>query len=202
MNISNNTQPYNTKQKALITTTTALGVLGGMTLLARHNKQSLMKYWKHCTFDDVPVITIGASSCLGGLAGGCIVDRKNSKAKAKEAVLQMTNISLPILTTVYSAKMGSKFGKVAQAVAGTCGLLVGMVIGNKVANRINEKVFKSGSGRGIQATDFSAHFDDFCVALKQIVDNKGTHLISRFVPFALMVAGNEVGNAKGIDIMA
>lgn len=196
MRIQENTQSYNKMQRTCIATTTALGVLGGMTLLAKHKHQSLPQYWKKCNFDDIPVITIGASSCTGGFIGGCLVDKNNYKAKLKEAILQITNISLPIITTVHCAKFGKKFGKIPQAIAGVVGLLTGMVVGNKVANKINETIFNNKDGRGIQATDFSAHFDDFCVAIKQIADNKGTHLISRFVPFALMVAGNEVGNAR------
>ena len=63
-------------------------------------------------FDDKPVIIIGAGSCLGGLTGGYLIDKdkENRKAKIRETLLQMTNISLPIIFTTRLAKWGQSLG--------------------------------------------------------------------------------------------
>ena len=215
--------PYNNKEKYIVAGTTALGVFAGMACHAKYKGYSLNpkkmfkniknSYWNKIDFDDVPVIAMGAGSCLGGLTGGFLIDKdkENRKAKLREALLQMTNVSLPIIFTVYGAKLGRKIGnkywdknrpkdlytfrtKIPQAVAAITSLFAGVFTANVVANKINEKIFNQGKGRPVQASDFSAHLDDFCVAAKQITDSKPTHYISRLVPFALMIAGNEVGN--------
>ena len=161
-------------------------------------------------YDEAPVIAIGAGSCLGGLVGGCIVDKdkENRKAKMRETLLQIANISVPIIFVVYAAKAGKYFGKnflekgpvetmrtkIPKAIGGIAGLFAGVYTANIIGNKINEKIFNRGKGRPVQASDFSAHLDDFCVAAQQISTHPIVHGISRFVPVALMVAGNEVGN--------
>ena len=215
--------PYDNRKKYIVAATTALGVLGGMACHAKHVGYSLApnkmfknlknSYWGKIKFDDAPVISIGAGSCLGGLAGGYIIDKdkENRKAKKREALLQMTNITLPIVFTVYLAKLGKKLGnkywdksrpeklqtfrtKLPQGVLALTGLFAGVFTANVVANKINEKIFHQGKGRPVQASDFSAHLDDFCVAAQQIHDGGLVKCISRLVPIALMIAGNEVGN--------
>lgn len=212
--------PYNKKEKAIIASTTALGVAASMAALAKHQGYSLapnkmlknMKnsWWNKVEFDEAPVITLGAGSCLGGLLGGCIVDKdkENRKAKLRETLLQIANISIPIVFVVYAAKAGKKFGqkflekgsketlrtKIPKALCGIGGLFAGVFTANVVANKMNEKIFHRGKGRPVQASDFSAHLDDFCVAAQQIHDGGIVHAVSRLVPIALMIAGNEVGN--------
>lgn len=215
--------PYDNKQKRTVLYTTALGAFAGMACHAKYkgfslNPKKMFKdiknsYWAKVKFDDAPVITIGAGSCLGGLAGGYMIDKdkENRKAKKREALLQMTNISLPIIFTVYLAKLGKHLGnkywdkgratelqtfrtKLPQAATAMLGLFAGVFTANIVANKINEHIFHQGKGRPVQASDFSAHLDDFCVAGQQISDAKIIKGISRLVPLALMVAGNEVGN--------
>ena len=215
--------PYDNKQKRTVLYTTALGAFAGMACHAKYKGYSLNpkkmfkniknSYWGKVKFDDAPVITIGAGSCLGGLAGGYLIDKdkENRKAKKREALLQMTNISLPIIFTVYLAKLGKHLGnkywdkgrakeletfrtKIPQAASAMFGLFAGVFTANVVANKINEHLFHQGKGRPVQASDFSAHLDDFCVAGQQISDAKIITAISRLVPIALMIAGNEVGN--------
>ena len=198
--------PYNKKERYIIAGTTALGVATSMALLAKHKGYSLNpakmfknyknSYFNKVEYDEVPVIAMGAGSCLGGLAGGFLIDKdkENRKAKMREALLQIANISVPIVFVVYAAKFGKKFGKLAQAAGGIAGLFAGVFTANLIGNKINEKIFNRGKGRPVQATDFSAHLDDFCVAAEQIYSGSLVHAISRLVPFALMVAGNEVGN--------
>lgn len=99
-NVQNN---YTTKDKAIIGATTALGVLGSIAVLAAFAKKpnggkySLNpieaikniknSYIANVKFHDKEVISIGAGSCLGGLAGGYIVDKILKIAKPKEEKL-------------------------------------------------------------------------------------------------------------------
>ena len=213
--------PYNKKEQVFVGLTTAAGVIVSMALLAKHEGYSLSpkkvfgnfkKSWfKNTEFcDEKPVITIGVGSCAGGLAGGFIIDKdkENRKAKLRETLLQIVNISLPIIFTVNAAKLGKKLGKkyfdkgaketlrtkLPKAIGGIIGLFAGVFSANIIANKINEHLFHQGKGRPVQASDFSAHLDDFVVAAKQINDNKFSDFLSRLIPFALMIAGNEVGN--------
>ena len=215
--------PYDNKKKYIVAGTTALGVIGAMALNAKYNGYSLSpkkmfknfnkSYIRTMEYDDGPVIAIGAGSCLGGLTGGYLIDKKreNRKAKLRETLLQMTNISFPIIFTVNAANFGKKIGnkywdksrpknlqtfrtKVPQGIFGIAGLIAGVFTANVIANKINEKIFHQGKGRPVQASDFSAHLDDICVAAKKIHESKATDFIQRFVPVALMIAGNEIGN--------
>ena len=217
--------PYNTNKKVIVAVTTALGTLGGMACHAKYKGFSLApqrmfkniskSYIGKIKFDDAPVITIGAGSCLGGLAGGYLIDKdsENRKAKKRESLLQMTNISLPIIFTKYFGVLGEKVGnkywdknrpdklqtyrtKLPKGGLAIAGLFAGVYTANIVANKVNEKIFHQGKGRPVQASDFSAHLDDFCVAANLISDAKPIYWISRLVPAALMVAGNEVGNTS------
>jgi len=208
--------PYDNKKKAIVAGTTALGALAGMACHAKYKGYSLnpkrmfkninKSYWNKIDFDDGPVITIGAGSCLGGLAGGYIIDkdRENRKAKKREAFLQITNISLPILTTVHLGKLGEKIGnkywdkgrpeklqtyrtKLPKGAFALTGLFGGVFLANIIANKINEFIFHQGKGRPVQATDFSAHLDDFCVTARQISKSKITDYVQKLVPFALII---------------
>ena len=225
--------PYDNSKKRTVLYTTAIGSFAGMACHAKYKGYSLNPkkifgtslnpknifqklkntYWGKVDFDDKPVIIIGAGSCLGGLAGGYLIDKdkENRKSKKREALLQMTNISLPIIFTTRMAKWGQYIGnkywdknrpknlhtfrtKIPQGVSAMLGLIAGVFTANVVANKINEKIFNQGKGRPVQATDFSAHLDDICVAARQISNTKLTDYIQKLVPIALMVAGNEVGN--------
>ena len=222
--------PYKLSDRLIIAGTTALGVAGSMAILAKHKGYSLSPkkifgdslnpkkiysnlkntWWNKVEFDEAPIIAIGAGSCLGGLVGGCIVDKdtENRKAKLRETLLQIANISIPIIFVVQAAKLGKKLGKkffekgaeetirtkIPKAIFGIAGLFAGVFSANIIANKINEYIFHRGKGRSVQASDFSAHLDDFCASAQQIYEGGIVHAISRFVPIALMVAGNEVGN--------
>ena len=215
--------PYKRNQQVIVGLTTAAGVLAGMACHAKYKGYSLSpkkmfkniknSYWAKVEFDDKPVIIIGAGSCLGGLAGGYTIDKdkENRKAKLRETLLQMTNISLPIIFTTRLAKWGQNLGnkywdnsrpknlhtfrtKVPQGIFAILGLIAGVFTANVVANKINEYLFHQGKGRPVQASDFSAHLDDICVAARQVSNSKLTDYIQKLVPVALMVAGNEVGN--------
>lgn len=215
---------YSTKEKALVAATTTLGVLGSLAILAKCAKYSLNpkkmfknfkgSYLYKAPYDEPEIIAIGAGSCLGGLAGGFMIDKdkRNRKAKLQEALLQIANVSLPIIFVARMAKggmaLGQKFfekrpnattyrSKIPKAIGAMIGLFTGVWVSNIVANKINEKIFRQGKGRPVQLSDFSAHVDDFCMAARQIDDkSKWIHKITMCIPLALLVPGNEVGNKK------
>ena len=215
--------PYKRNEQVLVGLTTAAGTLSGMALLAKYEGYSLNpkrmfkniknSFWAKREFETLPVLSLGAGSCLGGLAGGYMIDKnkENRKAKKREALLQMTNISLPIIFTSFFANVGKKLGnkywdksrpnnlqtfrtKLPQGVLAITGLILGVFTANVVGNKINEHIYHQGKGRPVQATDFSAHLDDICMAAQKISSADIVRWITRIVPFALMIAGNEVGN--------
>lgn len=215
---------YSTKEKAIVAGTTALGVAAGLAVLAKSAKYSLKpskmfknfknSYIYKAPYEEKEIITIGAGSCIGGLAGGYMIDKNksNRKAKLQETLLQVANISLPAIFTVRFAKAGKYLGKkylennkaketlrtkIPQSAAAIIGLFTGVYVSNIVANKINEKIFNKGKGRPVQLSDFSAHLDDFCMAAKQISEtNPIIHGFTMAIPAALMIAGNEIGNKK------
>ena len=65
-------------------------------------------------------------------------------------------------------------------------------------NKVSNLIFKNKSEeRGVKGTDLFPHIDDVLASAQYIApESKLVHGISRIVPFALMVAGNEVGNKK------
>lgn len=215
---------YSSKEKAIVATTTAIGAALGVAVLAKNAKYSLkpqkmfknfkQSYVYKAPYEEKEIITIGAGSCIGGLAGGYAIDKdkENRKAKLRETLLQVANISLPAIFTIRFAKAGKYLGKhlleknksietartkVPKAVAAIVGLFTGVFVSNIVANKINEKIFNKGKGRPVQLSDFSAHLDDFCMAAKQISEtNSIIHGFTMAIPIALNVAGNEIGNKK------
>ena len=202
---------YSKKEKALVATTTALGVIASLAILAKRAKYSLHpdkmfsniknSYLAKVQYHDIEVISIGAGSCLGGLAGGYLIDKdsQNRRAKRREALMQIGNISIPILTVEGFAKVGENFGKVAKGVSAAAGIFVGIYLANFIMNKVSNFVFNDKSGeRGVKASDFSAHLDDAVIAANYISDADFVHGIARIVPLALMFAGNEVGN-KGAN---
>lgn len=200
---------YTAAQKAIIATTTALGVAGSLALLAKKTGHSLKpskmfsniknSYLAKVKYEEKEVITIGAGSCLGGLVGGYIVDKNpdNRKAKRRETVMQIGNISIPILTVEGFANIGKRFNKFTKSAFAVAGIFVGVYLANFLMNILSNVIFKSNNGaRGVKASDFSAHLDDAVVAASYISDAKPVHNIARIIPLALMFAGNEVGNKE------
>lgn len=215
---------YNDKQKALIATSSAIGVLAGLALLAKKDGYSLnpkrmfknfkQSYLYKADYEDREIITMGAGSCLGGLAAGFVIDKnkENRKAKLRETLMQIANVAVPIIFVTKFAKggkyLGQKFfeknkftetyrSKIPKAIAAMVGLFSGVWVSNIVANKINEKIFHQGKGRPVKLTDFSAHVDDMCMAASQI-DNKNPIIktISRCIPAVLTIPGIEVGKKE------
>ncbi len=210
---------YSTKDKAIVATTTALGVAVSCALLAKNAGYSLKpskmfknlkSYLANVKYEDKEICTIGAGTCLGGLAGGYIIDKKpeNRRAKNREAVMQIGNISIPIITVVQFKKLGAKFakkvkgaaaegtkfGKTAEGLAAVAGIFVGVYLANFLMNKVSNFIFQNKNNeRNVKATDFSAHLDDMLVAANCISENKYIHKIARIIPAVLIIPGYEVG---------
>lgn len=198
---------YNFKDKAIIAAGAAVGVFGAMAAMAVKAKYSLKpskmfkniknSYFAKVDFKARHIVSVGAGSCAGGLAAGYIVDKnpKNRRAKNREALMQLGNISIPILTVdLVVDKLLKKSNNVVKALGALGGIFAGVFVANFVMNRLCDLIFNGCTGRGVKATDYSAHLDDLLAAANYISENKIVHTIGRAIPFALMVAGNEVGN--------
>ncbi len=200
---------YSKGQKAIVAATTVLGVAASSAILAKKAGYSLNpakmfkniknSYLAKVEFHDKEVITLGAGSCLGGLAGGYMVDKNpnNRRSKNREAVMQIGNISIPIITVEQFAKFGEKFGKIQKGIAAVTGIFVGVYLANFLMNKFSNLVFQNKNDeRDVKATDFSAHLDDMVVAASCISDNKYVQGIARIIPLALCIPGFEVGTKK------
>lgn len=204
---------YSTKDKLTVAGTTAVGVLSSLAILAKMQGHSLKpkefgKYLKNADFLLKEIIAMGIGTCLGGLAGGYIIDKDsgNRKAKKREAIMQIGNISIPIATVDLTNKLCKKIGfneettkgKVVNAIACLGAVFAGIYIANFAMNKLSNIIFKDKSEeRNIKATDLCPHVDDLLASAKYIdPKSKFVHYIGRIVPFALMVGGNEIGNKK------
>lgn len=207
---------YSNKQKLIVASTTVLGVLGSCALLARNANYSLNpkkmftniknSYLSKVKFEIKEVCAIGAGSCLGGLAGGYIIDKdkENRRIKRREAMMHYGNIAIPIITVgVIVDEVFKKSNKWIKATAGMCGIVAGLYLANNIMNKVCNSIFKNESAeRGIEITDLPAHLDDAVVSAGYVFPNsKFVHGLSRIIPLALMVAGNEVGTKTKEDFI-
>lgn len=113
------------------------------------------------------ILSTAAGAILGGLSGGLIVDKDkhNRKEKVKEAVFEMTNITVPtiftagILEFLNSKGLNKGFGKAAPVVLG---LGIGVPLASKISSTIGKKVFKEDETqqRKFKPTDLLVHIDD------------------------------------------
>ena len=200
---------YSAKEKAVVISTTALGIVTSLAVLAKCRGYSLkpsrmFKNLKNSYLAKTPflapeICSMGAGTCLGGLAGGYIIDKNphNRKAKKREAVMQIGNISIPILTVAQFEKFSKKYGKLAQAAGTLAGVFTGVFLANFLMNKLGNVLFHSKDERGVKAVDFSAHFDDVIASASYMSpDSKLVHGVSRIVPAILAVPGFEVGTKK------
>lgn len=208
---------YPTKDKCIIAGTTALGVATSLLALSKYrgyktNPKSFWKYLKTTEMKATEVVSMGIGTCLGGLAGGYIIDKNpiNRKAKRREAVMQIGNISIPILTVAGANKLCNKLnisietakGKTFRTIASLGAIVGGIYLANFAMNKISNKIFhESTNERGVKGTDLFPHIDDVVASAQYIAPKSNfAHKVARIVPFALMVAGNEVGNKKGVNV--
>lgn len=202
---------YSAKDKAIVAGTTALGVFGSLAALAKYKGYSLkpqnfLNYLKNTKILCPEILTMGVGTCLGGLAGGYIIDKnsENRKAKRREAVMQIGNISIPILLVDLADRICEKFkvndkttkGKVIKTASCLSAVVAGIYLANFAMNKLSNVMFNNKTEeRGVKGTDLFPHIDDLLGSAQYIDENsKLIHKIARIVPFALMVAGNEIGN--------
>ena len=218
---TSNTQPQrlSKNQRLGIQFSTALSVIGSLALLAKLSKTPYSfkpskilatpfkdTFLGKIEYDIKTVPVVGAGSCLGGLLGGVIFDKNknNRQAKVREALVQYTNIVLPIATVHCTSLLGEaaakklpKMNKPIGIAAPLIGLAAGIVAGNKLANKLNQIIFHKKDNRPVELTDMSAHLDDICMTSQYIKkDNILTKSVSRFIPLALMVPGCEIGKKQ------
>jgi len=200
---------YKPSQKAVIASTTVMGVLASLALLAKGEKYSLKpskmfknikeSYLMKKDFEAKEVISMGIGSCIGGIVGGCVVDKnkENRKAKLRESIMQIGNVSIPILTVyLLVEKLFKSTSKGIRAFVGLGGVFAGVAIANFLMNRLNNLLFneKSGEGRKMKFSDFAEHPDDVVVAANYIAKGNFVHKLGRIIPIALLIPGWEVGN--------
>ncbi len=226
--VNDNNESFSKFQKTGIGFCSAIGVLASLMLLAKLDKShkytiNPLKMFKGSIKDSYlarteyktkQIVTMGAGSIFGGLAGGAIFGKKeDSQARLREGIVQIANISAPIAlvqalswcgNTLSSKVMPNWYNsknffkqavtKLPAAAGAMTGLVTGMYIGNKISNKFNEKIFHKKDDRPIKWEDFSAHVDDIGVAATFVApDNIITKTISRVIPAALLVAGFETG---------
>ncbi len=240
--------PANNKKVQIgVTASSILGVAGALAIISKRQGFSLnpskiaktpVKDWaifkitnkaknngRVLDFKTGEILTMGAGSVLGGLAGGAIFDKKeNFATKCSEAVSQMLgDIAIPLGFVALPATLYKKFEDLAKketthlqlqkaskfiqgnkflkvlcpTVVSAVPLGTGIIVGNKTSNLINEKIHGEKRHRGIKITDFAPHLDDVCLAVSLMAE-KGPipDIISRLVPVALTIAGIETGTAK------
>lgn len=199
---------YSKGQKAVVAGMAALGTAASCAILAKRAGYSLKpnkmfkniknSYLAKVKYHDEQVIPIGVGSILGGLAGGYMIDKdpKARKEKRREALMQVGNVSIPILTVDFLSEKLGKYGKVAKTCGAVAGIFAGVYLANVIMNRVNNFIFRQKEGRDMKLTDFSAHVDDAVVAASYVSSSPIVNGIARIIPLALMIPGNEVGNKK------
>lgn len=199
---------YSKGQRAVVAGMAALGTAASCAILAKRAGYSLKpnkmfkniknSYLAKVKYHDEQVIPIGVGSILGGLAGGYMIDKdpQARKEKRREALMQVGNVSIPILTVDFLSEKLGKYGKVAKTCGAVAGIFAGVYLANVIMNRVNNFIFRQKEGRDMKLTDFSAHVDDAVVAASYVSSSPIVNGIARIIPLALMIPGNEVGNKK------
>lgn len=232
---SENTPSNRLKRAILVTsamgTAAAFGVISHKQGFRISNLNKIaMKDWalfkitpKSLRIEEKEILALAGGSVLGGLAGGALFDKKNFKAKLKEALNQMLgNVAIPvacvgltsrfykkyeekILSKVPQINKSGKFIKLVnralKAIPPVCitgvALAVGIITGNRVSNFINEKLYKQKVDRNVKPTDFAPHVDDLCLAITLMAPGTPVgEVIARTIPAFLTVPGYQTGIAQ------
>lgn len=179
---------------------------------------------KLITIKEPEILALAGSSVAGGFLGGAVTDnKKNLKAKGREALNQMLgNVMVPVgcvsltshiytkfepnfMNHIPQLKGSTKFVKAANtalksvpmALMTLAGLSTGIILGNKVSNFINDKLYHKKVERNIKPTDFAPHVDDIGMAVTLMAEkSKLSSAITNTVPFFLCVPGVQTGIAK------
>lgn len=198
----------------------AIGIatsVAGVYAMAKKGNPTLAL--KNLVYQEKDVLLIGASSILGGLAGGLIADsdKENIAPKLREAsqqfvgntlfpvsfiamgnkLLEKTNFQLP------KFKSASKIANMANVVLGalpriiTTGVALasGSLVGNKFMNVINNKIYNEKTKHTVEAEDMLMHSDDICMATSFLFKNapKMASVTNAILPATFLVAGAKSG---------
>lgn len=153
----------------------AINKMEGKTLNLKEGKftdklKSLSTYFE---IDEVKRILItGATSVLGGMAGGFIADKdpENRKEKLKEGIFETVNVTTPtllsavMLKTMQSKGLDKGFAKILPFAVGVG---AGIPLGAKISGAIKQKLFPEDKQeqRKFHPRDFLVHSDDAIDAL-------------------------------------
>lgn len=229
------------KQKSIILGSSIIGMTPVLAVLAKRKAFSLnpakiiktpIKDWAIFKYKPVErvidfkapqILAVAAGSVAGGLVGGSIVDKKNTKAKLRESLNQILgNVAVPVACVSLGAHYYDKYADKIESVmpqlkgekksvnilnkclkglpnlATTFGLLgIGIYLGNRVSNFINEKIYHKKVERNIKASDFAPHVDDLCMAMSMMnKESVFASKIARVIPLALLVPGYQTGIAQ------
>ncbi len=239
------TQEPSKKVKRTVAATSFIGMSTALALIAKRQgfslnpkviKETPIKDWAifkiknnngkaPLRIEEAEILALASGSVTGGLVGGAIVDKKNMKAKGREALTQIAgNVAVPVACVGATARLYNKYEKQIKsvmpqvktngkksleflnkaskslpAVAMTgVALAVGIKAGSAVTNFINEKLFGQTKHRDIKASDFAPHVDDLCLAITLMgaKDSIVAGSITRSVPLFLTVPGYQVGKAQ------
>lgn len=117
------------------------------------------------------ILSTAGGAIAGGLLGGVISDKdkENRKAKIKNSVFEMVNITVPTLFVagagklLKSAKMNPALKKVLPI---ALGVGLGVPVASKISGAINKKAFKEDKTkqRHFSPKDYIVHIDDIVSA--------------------------------------
>lgn len=199
---------------------TTLGIAAGVAgVYAMARKGNPTQALKKLSFSEKDVLLIGATSVLGGLAGGLITDKnkENVAPKLREAthqfigntlfpvsflavgnkILEKTNFKLPqINSTSKGAKIANTVLKCLPKIAVTVSsLLGGAKIGNKIVGAVNNKIFKEKENHDVKPEDMLVHTDDMCLAVSMLCKDapKISNITNVALPATFLIPGIKTG---------
>lgn len=195
--------------------TSAAGTLGALLLIRKYQEQPKIEKGIFKKIASIfpqetglkEMLTMGAGTILGGLAGGLIFDKKeNAKSKVKESIYQFNNIAIPATILVGLQKWAKtsekllnkekelnwkgKIGTVALAIGG--GIPLAALISNTINNNIIDKDAKSK--RHIKLSDCLVHIDDIAGAAALSGGGWISATAAKLLPFIYTSCGYQAGN--------
>ncbi|MBS4759557.1 MAG: hypothetical protein KHX03_02525 [Clostridium sp.] len=216
LNINNNNNQKNKTRFSTKAAATAGSLIGlsaaavcigrarGLKVPSSFKTKEFVDIFKKMEFNEKDVIALASSSIAGGFAGGVLTDKKNTKAKAKEGIVQLVgNYIFPSLFVGLGMKLNKilfskyKFPPVTKAIQfafGTAGFISGVFVGNKASQVINKNIFKEDSYRKLNWKDWAVQADNVCLVTSMAAP--GTNVAkaaSKIIPFAHIIPGYCVG---------